>query len=36
VFGQQMLRKPAGKPHQIVSRNRTRYRDGHEISPFVS
>jgi hypothetical protein len=27
VFGE-----PAWKPHQIVGRNRTRYRDRHEIS----
>ena len=32
MLGQQVLGKSAGKPHQIVGRNRTCHRDRHEIS----
>ncbi len=31
MIGQQVLGKPAGKPHQVVGRNRTCHRDRHEI-----
>ena len=32
MLGQQVLGESAGKPHQIVGRNRTCHRDRHEIS----
>jgi hypothetical protein len=32
VLGQQLFGKSAGKPHQVVGRNRTGHRDRHEIS----
>ena len=32
MIGQQLLGEPAGKPHQIVGRNRTCHRDRHENS----
>ena len=36
MIGQQVLGEPAGKPHQIVGRNRTGHRDRHEISTLRS
>jgi len=32
MIGQQVLGKAAGEPHQVIGRNRTGYRDRHEIS----
>jgi hypothetical protein len=36
MLGQQVLGKSTRKPHQIVSGNRTGYRDRHENPPFNS
>ena len=36
VFGQQLLGELARKPHEMVGRDRSGYRDGHEASPFNS
>jgi len=35
VIGQELLRKPTRKPHEMVGRNRTGHRNGHETSPFI-
>ena len=35
VIGQQLLGKPTRKPHEMVGRNRSGHRNGHETSPFI-
>ena len=36
VIGQQLLGKPAGKTHEMVGRNGSGHRNGHETSPFIN
>ena len=36
MVGQQLLGEPARETHQMVGRDRSGHRNGHEVSPFIS